>query len=67
MAAAPAQAAPASCMVYLHDKGYIVGPKAKQACHYGHEPSQTAFCAPALVMIGVRSQHAFAACDLARR
>lgn len=67
MAAAPAQATPTACMQYLHDVGYVVGPRAKQACRYGDDLTQKIFCLPVLLNIGVSQRHASTACDLADR
>lgn len=62
--AAPAQATATQCLIYMHDKGYIVGPGVKRACGYG-DWWEWGLCVGELVQLGVRQEHASAACNLA--
>lgn len=60
-AAAPASASPSHCVSYLSDKGYIIGPKVRDACQYA-TITYMPLCQAKLESIGVRSEHNFDAC-----
>ncbi|ORT61774.1 hypothetical protein BKD26_01745 [Streptomyces sp. CB03238] len=62
VAAAPAQASPASCESYLRSTGrYVIGPQIKAGCSYSRFGSHV-ICQAKLVGIGVRPTDATAAC-----
>ncbi|MFF4949826.1 hypothetical protein [Streptomyces chattanoogensis] len=63
---APAQATTKACESYLASKGYVVGPKADQACSIAgsHQDATTDLivCSSKLMFIGVKSADSGEAC-----
>lgn len=60
--AAPAQASAVDCQNYLASKGYLVGPKVKDACGQTGISGYQA-CVQKLLNAGVRSEYALIACN----
>ncbi|WP_432139922.1 MULTISPECIES: hypothetical protein [unclassified Streptomyces] len=67
VSAAPASAAPSTCVNYIASKGYLVGPKVRAACQntrvLGKSPNP--YCLVGLSKIGVKWDDAVAACNRA--
>lgn len=64
--ATPASATPRACENYVGNKGYIVGPKVRQACSHRHTgPAPSSVCLIQLIDAGVHSDVALSACRLA--
>lgn len=61
--AGPAQANEVQCQNYLHQKGYAVGPRVKEACRVA-ERVDTGMCRDLLLIAGVSRNHATTACAL---
>ncbi|RZQ61241.1 hypothetical protein [Amycolatopsis suaedae] len=66
---AVAPAGVTDCQTYLRKQGYTVGPKVTKACRQGSTGTGAgnAACRDGLRAIGVKRQHADAACHLATR
>lgn len=70
VAATPASANQSTCVNYIGNKGYLVGPKVREACGWAAAPSPLGRipsfqCTHGLEVIRVKSQHAFEACSRA--
>ncbi|WP_405872770.1 MULTISPECIES: hypothetical protein [unclassified Streptomyces] len=64
--ATPASANQSTCVNYIGDHGYIVGPKVRAACSHGHTgPAPSTLCVTGLINAGVHDDDALPACRVA--
>lgn len=62
--ATPAQANAAQCEQFIAQRGYMVGPKVKEACRVADQADRPALCRELLVAAGVTYNEAAVACAL---